>query len=387
MPNIVKQIVIAGLLAALLCLPTQAADRIPIIYSTDLAHPHGDPDDHFDLAALFAMREFDIKGIVLDRRASTSQPPGEAPMQQMLNITGRKVPYAAGLKAYSFTNRTDKCLDQAAEYQGGVELILQQLRDATQKVDVMLVGSCRDFAAAYNREPELVTEKVKSVYIDAGNGPGGTQNEHNVALDAPAYQRLFESGLSIYWLPCYGTSGYQTYYQANQQAVIGAGSLKLQKYFQYCLSVSTADPIEFLSSTDAVPAYSGTRNMWCTPGLIAAAGRKIYQRGDNDYVALSPVDAEKAGLSDDEITVFQFVPMQATVNGDGSLTVALNPSGETDSYVFQVTDSRYQQVMSSCLKNFMAEVQHVPEPGNAGLLTSGSLACLVYGWRKWKTVR
>ncbi|NLF07816.1 MAG: hypothetical protein GX594_07525, partial [Pirellulaceae bacterium] len=40
--------------------------KIPIIHSTDLFHPHDDPDDHYDLATLFALDEFDIKGIVLD---------------------------------------------------------------------------------------------------------------------------------------------------------------------------------------------------------------------------------------------------------------------------------------------------------------------------------
>ena len=44
--------------------------KIPIIHSTDLFHPHVDPDDHFDLATLFAVKEFDIKGIVLDNHGS-----------------------------------------------------------------------------------------------------------------------------------------------------------------------------------------------------------------------------------------------------------------------------------------------------------------------------
>ena len=40
--------------------------RVPILYSTDLYHPHDDPDDHFDLLTLFAIPEFDIRGIVID---------------------------------------------------------------------------------------------------------------------------------------------------------------------------------------------------------------------------------------------------------------------------------------------------------------------------------
>ena len=45
---------------------TAATVRVPVILSTDLMHPHDDPDDHFDLATLYAMPEMDIKGVVLD---------------------------------------------------------------------------------------------------------------------------------------------------------------------------------------------------------------------------------------------------------------------------------------------------------------------------------
>ena len=41
----------------------------PIIHQTDLFHPHGDPDDHFDLAAVFALAaqgRLDLRGIVID---------------------------------------------------------------------------------------------------------------------------------------------------------------------------------------------------------------------------------------------------------------------------------------------------------------------------------
>ena len=41
----------------------------PIIHQTDLFHPHGDPDDHFDLATVFALaaqQRLDLRGIVID---------------------------------------------------------------------------------------------------------------------------------------------------------------------------------------------------------------------------------------------------------------------------------------------------------------------------------
>ena len=50
----------------------RASDRgnvvasVPIVYSTDLYQQPDDPDDHFDLATLFAIKEFDIRGIIFD---------------------------------------------------------------------------------------------------------------------------------------------------------------------------------------------------------------------------------------------------------------------------------------------------------------------------------
>ena len=35
--------------------------KIPVIYSTDLYHLHADPDDHFDLASMYAITELDIE--------------------------------------------------------------------------------------------------------------------------------------------------------------------------------------------------------------------------------------------------------------------------------------------------------------------------------------
>jgi hypothetical protein len=53
---------------------------VPLIHVTDLFHPHGDPDDHFDLASVYALAlqgRFDLRGIVID------YPPGfRAGLQQ-----------------------------------------------------------------------------------------------------------------------------------------------------------------------------------------------------------------------------------------------------------------------------------------------------------------
>lgn len=78
-----------------------SAERtVPIIYSTDLYHPPTDPDDHFDTAVLFAIREFDMPYILDNGLGRQVQPGtkaefkhriGRPPLEQLMQISGRQV--------------------------------------------------------------------------------------------------------------------------------------------------------------------------------------------------------------------------------------------------------------------------------------------------------
>jgi hypothetical protein len=365
------------MIALALAFRTEAAEpKIPIIHSTDLCHPHDDPDDHYDLACLFALREFDIKGIVLDLGEHQATRPGRPPVEQMMHITGRKAPYAFGLdkplrslddRAYYDKPLGGKALADAEKFQGGVRLLLELLRNSSEKVLIHCAGSCRDVAAAFNREPGLFREKVKAIYVEAGNGPGGEQNEYNVMLSPFAYLRLLESGLPIYWCPCFGRDGYATFYGADQPMVVGACTRPVQNYFVYCLSKLNEDPIAFVDSGPH-PLPTGQRAMWCTAPMLHAAGRKIYQRGPDDFVALRPQNAEKAGLARKAVDAFQFVPVRVSserlpgvADKPGQplnlkLASTLNPTQPTTVRIFRATDPRYGKILASCLKNLLAEV-------------------------------
>jgi len=286
--------------------------RRPILYSTDLFHPHADPDDHYDLACLFAIPEFDIKGIILDLGATQAERCGRPAVAQVMHITGRKAPVAVGLSG-KLTGREDKALDQPAEFQGGVALILSVLRDSPEKVTLFTTGSCRDVAAAFNREPELLKAKVRAVYFNIGRGPNEPQEECNVDYDPAAYFRLFESGLPIFWCPCFGKDRLETLYEVDQTAVVGRCAPSVQNFFIYCLTQSKADPIAFLVGGPR-PLPTGPRAMWCTAPMFHAAGRKVYQRGPDDFVALPPSVASQRGLSAKEIEAFVFVPMRASLD-------------------------------------------------------------------------
>ncbi len=303
----------ASLLSALvLCAGiATAGEKVPIVYSTDLFHPHADPDDHYDLACLFAMPEFDIRGIILDLGGTQAAQPGRPAVEQMMHIAGRKVPYGFGLSR-PLRGRSDKALDEPEQFQAGVKMLLSVLRQSTEPVAIFTTGSCRDVAAAFNREPDLLNKKVKAVYFNIGRGPNEPQEECNVGYDPPAYLRLFESGLPLYWCPCFGREGFETFYEADQTAVVGACTPPVRNYFVYCLTRSTADPIPFLTSGPH-PLPKGPRAMWCTAPMFHAAGRKIYRQGPDDFVALLPAEAKKRGLDGKEVDAFRFAPMRATL--------------------------------------------------------------------------
>ena len=47
--------------------------------------------------------------------------------------------------------------------------------------------------------------------------------------------------------------------------------------------------------------------------MFHAAGRKIYQRDEKDFVALVPEEAQKQGLTGKEIEVYRFEPVYTTI--------------------------------------------------------------------------
>ena len=299
--------------------------RVPIIFSTDLFHPPDDPDDTFDLATLFALREFNIRGIVRDNaRGAQGERPGRPRVEQMMHITGRKVRYAPGLPE-QLRNATDQGRWQPEEFQGGVDLILSCLRDSKEKLVIFSTGSCRDVAAAFNRQPELFRKNVKALYYVVGTGGEGNvaQDDWNVKLDRWAYFRMFDVGVSFYWcstrriMKADKGGPFSTSYWADQDKVLRACPPPVQNFFVYCLTKSKADPMAFLSSgphelPDGNLLFPGRRRrMWCTGPLCHAAGRGIYRRGEGDFVALTPTDAARAGLAAERVDLFDFVPVAA----------------------------------------------------------------------------
>jgi hypothetical protein len=296
---------------------------IPLVYCTDLFHPHDDPDDHFDLATIFALPEFDLRGIVLDQGQLQVTRPGRIPVAQMNALTGRSVPAAIGLSA-KLKSPADRALDQPETFQRGVQLILDTLLNSPRRVDIITVGSVRDLMAAYNREPDLFRERAGRVLAFIGEASKPDFREHNVTLDPQAFVGLMRSSLDVWWVPCFDgglwqNGGRASYWQASHADLLGAAPPELIQFFLYALEKESSDPLAFLHHP-VDPArrdkwLQPTRNLWCTA---------VFQ------ALLEPPASDRLP--------FQFEPTEISLGDDGSIHPGSGPPRKTVQR-FKVRDS------------------------------------------------
>ena len=294
------------------------ASRIPLLYCSDLFHPHDDPDDHFDLATLYAIPEFDVRGIVLDQGALQVSRPGSIPVAQLNALTGRNIPAAIGL-ASKLSSPTDPGLDQPDQFQGGVRLILDTLRTATGRVDIIAVGSMRDLTAAFNREPNLFRARAGRLLVFIGEASDPGFREHNVSLDPHAFVGLMRSGLDLYWVPCFDgglwrNHGRASFWQATHAELLRTAPPELVQFFIYALDKETSDPLAFLrQSVDPArraALFGQTRNLWGTAVFqaLTVPGQPAGNAFEFESVKISVGDdgVVRAPVGVDSTTVHRF---------------------------------------------------------------------------------
>ncbi len=332
---------------------------MPVVFCTDLYHPHVDADDHIDLATVCALPELEVKAILLDHGAMQQRQPGRIPVAQMRHLTGRPLPCALGLTPLRAPDDTGR--DQPAAYQEAVALLLRTLREAPAPVKILTAGSVRDVQAAFNREPELLRAKVAGLYINIGNSTIGG-DEYNVGLDRAAYRGLLRTGLPIWWYPCFPARGRETtYYRFTQfPDALRAAPRGLQNYFLYALRYldpAKTDPLAALSADlgtpDAAlaqaPSFQGGKEMWCTPSILTAAGRKCYRVGGRHVAALTPPPGGE------EVSVYEYVPTRLEVDDQGKPTKIEFGAADANVRVIRLVDpQRYGAVMNDCLRDLLA---------------------------------
>ena len=335
--------------------------RVPVIYCTDLFHPHDDPDDHFDLATLYALPELDVKFIVLDQGDQQAKRPGRIPVSQLNHLTGREVPCFAGLGA-KLRSPADGAFAQPAECQGGVEAILRTLREAGRLVTIIAVGSLRDIAAAWNREPNLMRSKVSRLVLFIGEASKADFREYNVALDPAAFVAVMRSGLPIAWVPCFDgglwqNGGHASFWQASQADLLAKASPPLIQYFIYALEKETADPIAFLAQpVDAerkARLFAQQRNLWCAAIFGAVAGRKVVERNGH-FVSEPPAAGEPRTLGANH-GVFGFRGIGIEVGDDAVVRASDDPKAHWV-WQFEVLDrEHYARAMTEATAGLLAD--------------------------------
>lgn len=346
---------------------TTKSKNIPMIHATDLYRPHVDPDDHWDLACVFALAyrgDIDLKAVLIDfpppRRRDVD--PDVLAISQMNFVTGNKVPVVVG-SSIAMRSPDDSQPDAPLSDRNGVSTVLNVLKNSTKPVVINITGSSRDIAVAGNQEPELFAKKCMGIYLNAGTGSrekqGPQRSEYNVTLDPLAYSAIFKLPCPVYWMPCFEKIEPQserhvmehgTYYRFQQNDILPYLSDKMQKFVAYMLAkVTDNDWLSYLleEKDQALLHEFGTRyrNMWCTGGFFHAAGYTVTSEG-----RIMPLDQAP------NKAVFAFEPANITCTEKG-VTTWLHNSTARNRYIFHVLDTEnYQSAMTKAMKKLLMEL-------------------------------
>jgi hypothetical protein len=344
---------------------------VPLVHVTDLYHPPQDPDDHIDLATLAALEELDLKGVVLDvtRRfldaapagADIARDPGLVPVAQLGYLLGRSIPTGIG-PAAPLAGPHDDARNRPPGEQSGIRLLLEILEESTRPVVISVVGSARVVTAAFNRQPELVREKVQSVLLNAGS-TGGSKREWNVALDPDAYIGLWRSGLPLRWYPCATEHGaFQaadergTYWKTTHGAIFRDLTPPLRAWFRYALTGDRrGDIVRVLSEeTERDEPWElllrDTRNLWATASLVMAAGRILGRTSEGWRF----VPAAYEGVT--ETWPWRLDPIQAVVQDDARLQWSAVRTGGNALLFGRRPGDRFGEAMSDALAALLASI-------------------------------
>ncbi|MGQ9880080.1 MAG: nucleoside hydrolase [Armatimonadota bacterium] len=333
----------------------------PLIHQADLFRPHNDPDDHFDLACVYALalqRKIDLHGIVIDHPPPKSEwNPDVSAIAQMNHITGLTVPVVVGsshpMKSPGDTQASASPSDRAA-----VRFILDVLHQSRQRVAITVVGSCQDVALAGKTDPMLFARKCAGVYINAGTGSPDPKLaatlEYNVTLDPVAYRAVFDLPCPVYWLPCFEdyigewrVKRYGTYWRFRQGEILPHLSPRMQNFFLYMFErIRDTAWLEYLyRQPDAgkIAHYAQQeRNMWSVASLLHAARVTVTTEGE-----IVPLERAK------DNAVYTFQPVRVSCDESAVTTWQTDPRSTTR-LMFMVKDTeRYQSAMTKALKSLL----------------------------------
>lgn len=352
---------------------------IPVINVTDLYHPFQDPGDNIDLLMGYGLEEIDLKAVILDVTEEFRHPhrspeyaewgelkgvrdPGFIPVTQLNYIFDRNVSCAVG----PFTrmrSQTDTMEDVPRFQQSGIELIVKTLSESPVPVDIVIFGSARSVAVAYNRDPDLLRQKVRRVHLCAG-ASSPEYLEWNVHLDPWAIVSLLRSDLPIAVYPCATQDGpfsygpYNTYWQLPDLWFMADMHPKLRRYLTYALMGEMRS--DFLRAIDFDPppddmvkAFSRSHHVWETAVWCCVAGRHIVQKADGRFALEREVEAHEDGPTADAVP-------KVLTNALLPCVIDVHDDGRYSFYLTDASTNRWIYFRGNPLENERALRQAVP---------------------------
>jgi pyrimidine-specific ribonucleoside hydrolase len=341
------------------------ARKVPVIDCTDLYHPHQDVGDNFDIVAAYGLPEVDLRAVVLDatdryRQALADHPnpdyrdptgprdPGFIPVLQLNYLFGRNVP--CGVTPFAaMKSAGDTMLDAPRFQQQGVELLLATLRESSEKVDLLLFGSARAAAVAYNRAPDLLRAKLRRIHLCAGASSPDFL-EWNVMLDPHAFVCLLRSDLPVAIYPCATKDGpfaygrHNCFWRMPDLKFIARMDPKLQAYLAFAFTRSTR--MDFLRAVEQAPAaavlnsFMGREhNVWETSVWAQVSGRRIVRRADGAHRLIPAADV----LPSDTVLPNELRPCKVKVRDNGMFTFELT-DGPTNFLIYDRGDPKENEL-------------------------------------------
>jgi len=294
-----------------------------IIHQTDLFRPYNDPDDHWDLACVYALAArgaFTLRGILIDAPPQPRFNPDVEAVAQMNALHALAVPCVVGA-AQPLHTPGETLADRDPAERAAAAWLLEMLDAAEDPVLITVVGSCRDVALAATTSPELFRHRCAGVYLNAGYGaPRVAEDwelEYNVQRDVAAYRAMFGLPCPLYWLPCFQdprrgeVTEWGTLWWFRQSQILEGLGPALQRYFAYALG--RADRLgwfQYLRGGEPQAAMDelgeDIRSMWSTAGLLHAAGMTVGPGGELVALGTPAIDP-----------VFEFVPVRVRCSEGG----------------------------------------------------------------------
>lgn len=355
-----------------------ADEPVPMIHVTDLYRPHNDPDDHWDLACVYALAfqsRAELLGVLIDYPLpGAAHDPDVAAVAQMNYVTGKSVPVMVGSPRMHDAPAAETPASEADLR--GVRALLDWMRRSARPVVINILGSCRDVAIAGRLEPQLFAEKCRGIYLNAGSGTRDPRKaavlEWNVRLDPAAYRAIFHLPCPIYWMPCFEevptrpgeafrVGEFGTFYRFRQGEILADVSPSVQNFFLHMFLhggllrddqgtpfVPRTDWLRFLTSQpnpDLVARVAAMdRNMWCTAGFFHAAGLTVTQDGE---IVPEPEAAAP-------VFTFDRVTVSCSEQGVTHWENAEETAGQPPRFIFHVRNpSRYPAAMTAAMRSLL----------------------------------